>query len=87
MIRGNARSHTSIVLLLLVVVAELPLTLCRHSALRLHHLFCLIWTTLKPLSGVEALDVGGWVHTRIKITQRVVALRYIAHHSGIFDII
>jgi hypothetical protein len=87
MVKGNTRSRTSVVLLLLVVVAELPLTLCCHSTLRLHHLFCLIWTTLEPLSGVEALNVGGWVHTCIKVTQRVVALRYSTHHSGIFDII
>jgi len=48
---------TSIVLLLLVVVAQLSLTLSRHSSLCLHHLFGLISTTGRymPLVGVEVL--------------------------------
>jgi hypothetical protein len=48
---------TSIVLLLLVVVAQLSLTLSRHPSLCLHHLFGLISTTRRYMSlvGVEVL--------------------------------
>jgi hypothetical protein len=60
-------SFSSIVLLLLVVVAELSLTLRCHPPLRLHHLLGLIGTTwwLVPLAGVEALEVGPGEGARI----------------------
>lgn len=41
--------RTSIVLLLLVVVAELPFTLGCHPTLCLHHLLYFIGSTLVPL--------------------------------------
>ena len=56
MMRGNHEGkridrlpRTSVVLLLLVIVAELPFTLCRHPTLCLHHLFYLIGAALVPL--------------------------------------
>lgn len=57
--KNNMLPRTSVVLLLLVIVAELPFTLCRHPTLRLHHLFYFIRTALVPLRGVEALCVPG----------------------------
>jgi uncharacterized membrane protein YjjB (DUF3815 family) len=58
---------TSIVLLLLVIVAELPLALRCHPPLRLHHLLGLVGTTgwLVPLVGVEVLEVGPGEGARI----------------------
>jgi len=51
---------TSVVLLLLMVVAELSLPLGRHPSLRLHHLLRLVGAArgLVPLGGVEILQVG-----------------------------
>lgn len=69
--------RTSVVLLLLMIVAEFPLTLCRHPTLCLHHLLYFIGTTLEPLRGVEARGVRARVHARpIEFADRVVALRH-----------
>lgn len=56
----KALPRTSVVLLLLVVIAEFPFTLCRHPTLCLHHLLYFIGTVLESLRRVEALVVGGW---------------------------
>lgn len=47
--RIDTLPRTSVVLLLLVIVAELPFTLCRHPTLCLHHLLYLIGAALVPL--------------------------------------
>lgn len=52
---------TSIVLLLLMVIAKLALTLRSHSALGLHHLLRLVGPALEALGGVEVLKVRGRV--------------------------
>lgn len=54
----NRGRPTSIVLLLLMVVAEFSLPLGCHSPLRLHHLFRLVGTArgLVSLRGVEVLQ-------------------------------
>lgn len=57
--------RTSVVLLLLVIVAELPFTLCRHPTLCLHHLLYLIRAALVPLRGIKALHVARGVHPRV----------------------
>lgn len=68
--------HTSVVLLLLVVVAELSFALRRHPALRLEHLVRLGRTALEALRRVVPLQTSGGVHpSRIKIAHRVMALR------------
>lgn len=58
---------TSIVLLLLVIVAELSLALCCHPPLCLHHLLGLVAATgwLVPLAGIEVLEVGPGEGARI----------------------
>lgn len=72
--------RTSVVLLLLMIVAEFPLTLCRHPTLCLHHLLYFIGTTLEPLGGVEALSVRAGVHARtVEFADGVMALR----HGGV----
>jgi hypothetical protein len=72
--------EASVVLLLLVVVAELPFTLCRHPTLRLHHLLYFIRTTLVTLRGVETLHIAGLVHARaLEFADRVVSLRAATH--------
>ena len=75
--------RTSVVLLLLVIVAELPLTLCRHPTLRLHHLFYFIGATLESLRGIEALNVGSRVHPRIELADRVMTLGHRVDHAWI----
>jgi len=52
------RFLTPVVLLLLVIIAQLPLSLSGHSSLRLHHLFRLIltWLLLESLRCVESLE-------------------------------
>lgn len=53
------KTLTPVVLLLLVVVSELPLPLCGHASLSLHHLLCLICTgLLESLVGVVTLEVS-----------------------------
>lgn len=54
--------RTSVVLLLLVIVAELPLTLCCHPTLCLHHLFHFTRAILETLGSVKALEVTAGVH-------------------------
>ena len=51
---------TSVVLLLLMVIAELSLPLSRHPPLRLNHLLRLVGAArgLMSLGGVEVLQVG-----------------------------
>lgn len=51
---------TSVILLLLMVVAELALALSRHPPLGLHHLFRLVGAArgLVSLGGVKVLEVG-----------------------------
>lgn len=74
--RGNhTLPRTSVVLLLLVVVAELPFTLCRHPTLRLHHLFYFIRAILVPLRGIEALRISGGMHSgAFELADRMVSL-------------
>lgn len=77
---------TSIVLLLLVVVAELSLTLSCHPPLRLHHLLGLVRATrrLVPLAGIEALEVGPGKGPRItEITADRVVPRWATAHAWI----
>ena len=68
--------RTSVVLLLLVIVAELPLTLCCHPTLRLHHLLYFIGATLETLRGIEALDIGTGMHPGIELADRVMTLAH-----------
>jgi hypothetical protein len=78
---------TSIVLLLLVVVAELSFTLCCHPPLCLHHLLGLIRATgwLVPLASVEALEVGPREGARIaEIAPGRLVPRRGASHAGIW---
>jgi hypothetical protein len=77
---------TSIVLLLLVVIAELSLALRCHPPLCLHHLLGLISTTrwLVPLAGVEALEVGPGEGARItEITAGRVVPCWASGHAWI----
>jgi hypothetical protein len=72
--------RTSVVLLLLVIVSEFPLTLCCHPTLRLHHLFHLVGTTLVPLGGIEPLGIARRGHSvAIKLADRMVSLRATTH--------
>jgi hypothetical protein len=50
--------RTSVVLLLLMIVAELPLALCCHPTLCLHHLLYLVGATLETLGCIVSRDVG-----------------------------
>lgn len=84
--RRQRSSHTSIVLLLLVVVTELSFPLGGHPTLGLHHLFRLIGATLEALRGVEALETGGGMTARrIEFAHGVMALGgHVAAHPGVF---
>lgn len=53
--------RTSVVLLLLVIVTELPLSLCCHPSFRLHHLIHLIRPALITLGCIKALGIAGGV--------------------------
>jgi hypothetical protein len=76
--------RTSVVLLLLVIVAELPLTLSRHPTLCLHHLLYFIGTALEALRRVEALQVGVGVHPRsVEVADGVVALGHGTGNAGV----
>jgi hypothetical protein len=59
---GHFGEKASVVLLLLMIVAEFPLTLCRHPTLCLHHLFHFIGASLEPLRSIKALHTGVRVH-------------------------
>lgn len=67
---------TSVVLLLLVVVAQLALPLSRHPPLLLHHLFGLVRAArgLVSLGGVKVLQVRRWVAGATVELDRVWAL-------------
>jgi hypothetical protein len=66
--------------LLLVIVAEFPLTLCCHPTLRLHHLFHLVGTTLVPLGGIETLGIASRGDAvAIELADRMVSLRATTH--------
>lgn len=82
MTKKKALPRTSVVLLLLVVIAEFPFTLCRHPTLCLHHLLYFIGTTLESLGRVEALDVGGNAGT-IELADGVVTLGHGASDASI----
>ena len=76
--------RTSIVLLLLMIVPELPLTVCRHPTLCLHHLFHFIRAILETLGGVEALNVAAGLHPRaVEVADGVVTLGHWAHSARI----
>lgn len=78
--RTRRLPRTSVVLLLLVVVAEFPLTLCCHPTLRLHHLFHLVGTTLVPLGGIEPLSIARRGRSvAIEFANRMVSLRATTH--------
>lgn len=68
----KALPRTSVVLLLLVVIAEFPFTLCRHPTLCLHHLLYFIGAVLESLRRVEALGVWGVGASAIKLADGVV---------------
>lgn len=73
--KANTLPRTSVVLLLLMIVAELPFTLSCHPTLRLHHLFYFIWASLVPLRGIEALRIAGGGHSgAFELAHRVVSL-------------
>lgn len=77
---------TSVVLLLLVVVAQLSLPLGRHPSLCLHHLLDLVGATrwLVSLAGVEALQVRAREGARIpKVAADRVVARGAAAHARI----
>lgn len=76
--------RTSVVLLLLVIVAEFPLTLCRHPTLCLHHLFYFIGTTLETLGGVETGELGvGGNAGAVELADGVVTLGHGAGEASI----
>ena len=55
---------TSVILLLLVVVAQVPLSLLGHPSFSLHHLVGLAVATLVALRCIKVLDVGSWIRAR-----------------------
>lgn len=69
----SGSSRTSMVLLLLVVVAEVSLTLCCHAPLSLNNLFCITGPrALEPLRGIETLEVRSRVRTKgVEVTHRM----------------
>jgi hypothetical protein len=70
-----------VILLLLVIVAQLPLTSSCHSALSLGHLVGIVGSGGVSLVLVETLDVGCGVGAHaVVVAHRVVALRA---HTGI----
>ena len=70
-------AHTSIVLLLLVVVAQLAFALGCHATLGLHHLLGLIGTRLVTLVCIVILEIGGGMRALIiLIGHRVVTGRH-----------
>lgn len=76
--------RTSVVLLLLVIVAEFPFTLCRHPTLCLHHLLYFIGTILETLGSVEALGVGiGMNAGTVELADGVVTLGHVASNATI----
>ena len=76
--------RTSVVLLLLMIVAELPLTLCRHPTLCLHHVFHFTLATLESLGGVKALHIGTGVHTGcFEVTDGVMTGGHRVHRTGV----
>ena len=65
---------TSIKLLFLVIIPQLPLSLSCHSSLCLHHLISIAMPPLVPLRCVEVLEVGAGVWPRrIEIGNRKTA--------------
>lgn len=63
-----------------MIVAEFPLTLCRHPTLCLHHLLYFIGAILEPLGGIKALGVGaGMTAGIVELANGVVAL---GHGAG-----
>lgn len=73
---------TSIILLLLMVVAQFSLTLSRHSSLCLHHLFGFICASrwLVSLVGIEVLNIGSRERPSItEIANRMVSWRTGSH--------
>lgn len=80
--------RTSVVLLLLVIVAEFPLTLCRHPTLCLHHLLYFIGPVLETLGSVEALGVGIGVNAgTVELADGVVTLGHVACNATICGVI
>lgn len=61
----RAGRPTSVVLLLLMIVAKLSLPLSRHPPLGLHHLLRLVGSSrrLMALSGVKVLEIGARMAT------------------------
>lgn len=67
-----------------MIVAEFPLTLCRHPTLCLHHLLYFIGAILEPLGGVEALSVGAGVNAgAVELADGVVTLGHGAGEAGV----
>lgn len=67
-----------------MIVAEFPLTLCRHPTLCLHHLLYFIGTILETLGSVEALGGGIGVNAgTVKLADGVVTLGHVASNATI----
>lgn len=82
----NAKTlpRTSVVLLLLMVVAQLPLTLCCHPTFCLHYLFHFTGATLESLSSIESLKVGRRLSpSTIEFADGVVTLGHCSHETGV----
>lgn len=60
-------SRTSVILLLLMIIAEIPLPLRCQPTFGLHHLFRLVGTTLKALRSIEPLEVGRRVRANVVV--------------------
>jgi hypothetical protein len=74
-----------VILLLLVVVAQLSLTLSRHPTLRLSHLIRIVRSRRIALVLVETLDVRGRVGARaVVLAHGMVALR--AAHTLLYNV-
>ncbi len=80
--QSRPRLLTSVVLLLLMIIAQLALTLRCHPALSLHHLLGLTRTGLVTLCGIEVLQVGRRVRPqRVVLGYRVMSLRDTSSHA------
>ena len=80
MLQHRVIEPTSVVLLLLVVIAEFTLALRGHAALGLQHLLCFIWSWLVSLVCIKILKVRARMGADlIEVADRVVPLWHSAH--------
>lgn len=80
----NRGRPTSIVLLLLMVVAQFALPLSCHSPLCLHHLLCLVGSArrLVSLGGIEVLQTRAVAVARLTAFPSFTILRACARRSS-----